>query len=419
MSGVANNNIAMRASRGLPLRSARYGVGLSWDKLGGTSVDVDLQAVVINNRGSVIDAVFYNNMKAMRCITHSGDELTGEKAGFDEMVWVGLSKLPDDVAIVAFVVAVFSGGHLQDVPNGRVSVLEDNTANVIANFPLQHSEEEVDLVAAMVRRGDGWHFQLVEGLAQDGRHFMDILEPTIGNFVRSQIPGAPKRLKAAFAMDKGSVVDLPQSSIMPSVVAGLGWDANGGGRDIDLDVSAVLYDTNGSQQVDCVFFGNLTASGLTHSGDNLTGEGDGDDEQLQVNLQDIPAHVTQIIFVVNIYTKGFTFKSVRNPYCRIFDESGEELARYQLTEAGSQCGLIVARMFRASGGDRWGFQALGSPCGGNTWKDSLQHLQAVRRTDPRALQRSLGALPQGKDVEEYGAPYEATGSVLCTGCSFM
>ena len=95
------------------------------------------------------------------------------------------------------------------------------------------------------------------------------------------------------------------------------------------------------------FFGNLTASGLTHSGDNQTGEGDGDDEQLKVNLQDIPAHVTQIIFVVNIYTKGFTFKSVRNPYCRIFDESGEELARYQLTEAGSQSGLIVARMFRA------------------------------------------------------------------------
>jgi tellurium resistance protein TerZ len=248
----------------------------------------------------------------------------------------------------------------------------------------------------MVRGGDGWRFQLVQGVAQDGRHFMDILEPTIGDFVRSQIPGAPQRLKAAFAMEKGSVVDLPQSSAMPRVVAGLGWDVNSGGSSIDLDVSAVLYDVNSPQQVDCVFFGNLEACGLTHSGDNLTGEGDGDDEQLSVNFEKVPAKVTQIIFVVNIYTRGVTFQSVRNPYCRIFNEAGEELARYQLTEAGNQSGLIVARMFRASGGDRWGFQAVGSPCRGNTWKDSVQDLRALRQTDPRALQGSCvqgGAAP--------------------------
>merc|ERR1712232_177729 len=183
----------------------------------------------------------------------------------------------------------------------------------------ERSEEEVDVVAAMVRANDGsWYLHVIEEPAQDGQHFMDVLEPTIGNLIRKHIPGAPKRQKVAFAMEKGAVFDLPQSSTMQKVTAGLGWDVSGKG--VDLDVSAVLFNSSASV-VDTIFFGKLQGSGLQHSGDNLTGAGDGDDEQIAINLTQVPQHVTQIMITVHIYTKHVTFARVQNAYCRIFDDS--------------------------------------------------------------------------------------------------
>jgi len=134
---------------------------------------------VVDNRGSIIDAVYYNNLKALRCITHSGDEQTGEKAGYDEVIWVGLSKLPETVRMVIFIIATHTG-HLRDVRNGMIHVLEERKENEVAKFAMENSVEEVDMVAAMIRsdRGD-WHLQVIEEPAQDGRHFIDILEPPL------------------------------------------------------------------------------------------------------------------------------------------------------------------------------------------------------------------------------------------------
>lgn len=364
-----------------PLSAGRYGVAVSWDK-GGQAVDVDLQAIVVDNRGTIIDAVYYNNLKALRCITHSGDEQTGEKSGLDEVVWVGLTKLPPTVKMILFVVATHTG-HLRDVRNGMIHLLEEKPSNEVAKFAMENSEEEVDLVAAMIRSdAGGWNLSVVDEPAQDGRHFIDILEPCIGNFVRKHIPGAPRRQKVAFAMEKGAVFDLPQSNQMQNISACLGWDVAGDG--VDLDVSAVLL-TNDGRPIDAVFFGNLSAHGLEHSGDNLTGEGSGDDERIVCNLDQIPKQASQIFFVVNIYTRGVTFERVSNAYCRIVDSSEIELARYSLSEGQQQNGLLISRLFREVDG-RWGFQAIGSFTKGRTWKDALPDIQATFGQRPQALQ---------------------------------
>merc|ERR1712216_745998 len=138
------------------------------------------------------------------------------------------------------VVAAFSGCHLKDVSNGLIHILEETDENEVARHAMEKSEEEVDVVGMMLREPDGsWGYKVLEIPAEDGRHFMDILEPTIGNLIRSIIPNAPKRMKVAFAMEKGAVVDLPRSSAIKSVKAGLGWDVSPGGAvDLDLDVSA-------------------------------------------------------------------------------------------------------------------------------------------------------------------------------------
>jgi len=182
---------------------------------------------------------------------------------------------------------------------------------------------------------------------------------------------------------------------MGCINAALGWDTAKG--KVDLDCSAVLVDQTGTV-VDAVFFGNLNAHGLKHTGDDLTGRGEGDNEVISVDLQSIPTMVQQIFFVVNIYTKGKTFRQVANPFCRVVDEAAQsELCRYSLREsAGNTNGLLIARLAREAGG-RWGFHALGLPCHGSMYKDSLPKIRETcgLKTAMLAVHRgaSFGDLP--------------------------
>lgn len=365
----------------------KFGVGISWDK-GARAVDVDLQAVIVDQKGVIIDAVYYNNMKALRCITHSGDEQTGERSGLDETVWITMQRIPEQVKIFLFVVAAHNRGHLRDVSNGVIHVLEDSLQNEVASYRMEQSPKEVDAVLMMVRSQQGdWNLRVLDSPAQEGRHFMDILEPTLGNLIREVIPGAPKRQKVAFAMEKGAVVDLPQESSLGMVTAGLGWDvAKGLGTDVDLDVSVVFFGKDPNQPLGAVFFGNQEQWGVKHSGDNLTGEGSGDDEVIQVDLSMIPDHVEQMFFSVNIYTPRVTFDQVANAYCRICGQDGSELARYVLREARGETGLLIARLFREPG-NRWGFQAIGSFCRGKTWKDSVGDMRPLVQQSARQIQK--------------------------------
>eukprot|EP00930_Biecheleria_cincta_P055657 TRINITY_DN41955_c0_g1_i1.p1 TRINITY_DN41955_c0_g1~~TRINITY_DN41955_c0_g1_i1.p1 ORF type:complete len:441 (-),score=96.60 TRINITY_DN41955_c0_g1_i1:47-1342(-) len=362
----------------------KYGIGISWDA-GSTAVDVDLQAVICDNRGVIIDAVYYNNLKALRSVTHSGDEQTGEKTGFDEIIWVNLKKLPEHVKVIVFVVAAHNRGHLRDVRNGLIHVVEDTKDNEVASYRMEQSPAEVDAVLMMVKSDGGdWNLRVIDEPAREGRHFIDILEPTIGNLIRAVIPTAPKRQKIAFAMEKGAVVDLPATSRAGCITAGLGWDVSAG-AEIDLDVSVVFFTKEG-QNLGAVFFGNEEEFGVKHSGDNLTGEGHGDDETISVDLPSIPRHVDQMVFCVNIYTKGVSFDQVSNSYCRICDQEGMEMARYVLREGKGEAGLLMARLFREDGDQRWGFQAIGTFCRGQTWKDSVPQMLPLVSTSARQLQ---------------------------------
>lgn len=387
-------------SEDFPLSAGRYAVAISWDK-SGRPVDVDLQGVIVDNRGAIIDAVYYNNLKALRCVTHSGDEQTGERAGHDEVIWVGLSKLPDNVRMIIFVIAAHSGGHLRDVTNGMIHVLEERQNNEVARFAMENSAAEVDMVAAFIRSDHGgWLCRVIDEPAQDGQHFIDILEPSIGNFIRKVVPGAPRRQKVAFAMEKGAVFDLPQSSSMGAISACLGWDVSGDGDEVDLDVSAVFFGTAGNA-IDACFFGNLECCGFQHTGDNLTGEGEGDDERIECNLEVVPPEVQQVFFCVNIYSRGLTFERVQNAYCRILDNTGTELARFELREGQNQNGLIIARLFREDP-IRWGFQALGTFARGQTWKDSVRDMLPIFQKSARQMQMVSQSTMRFSGADGYG-----------------
>lgn len=152
-------------------------------------------------------------------------------------------------------------------------------------------------------------------------------------------------------------------------MVGLGWDVNryDGGYDFDLDASAFLLGANGKVQRDSdfVFYGNVAdpSGSVKYGGDNKTGEGEGDDEQIFVNLQGIPANVEKVDFTVTIYEaaeRRQNFGQVNNAYVRIVDEAtGAELIRYDLEEDFSiETAVVVGEIYRHNG--EWKFNAIGS-----------------------------------------------------------
>lgn len=174
----------------------------------------------------------------------------------------------------------------------------------------------------------------------------------------------------AVSLTKGQKVDLTKTNPgLTKVIVGLGWDTNkyDGGKDFDLDTAAFLLGGNSkvSSDNDFVFYNNLTdlSKAVTHLGDNRTGEGDGDDEQIRVELSKVPSNVEKIDFTVTIHeaqARGQNFGQVSNAFIRIVNEdTNEELIRYDLSEDYSiETAIVVAELYRHNG--EWKFNAIGS-----------------------------------------------------------
>lgn len=171
-------------------------------------------------------------------------------------------------------------------------------------------------------------------------------------------------------LSKGQKVDLTKGNPgLKKIMVGLGWDVNAfdSGADFDLDASAFLVGANGKcpTEKEFVFYGNLKhpSDAVQHMGDNLTGEGEGDDEQIEVDLMKIPANIEKIAFTVTIYdaeARRQNFGQVSNAYIRIVDEtSGRELIHYDLGEDFSiETAVVVGEIYRHNG--EWKFNAIGS-----------------------------------------------------------
>jgi tellurium resistance protein TerD len=170
------------------------------------------------------------------------------------------------------------------------------------------------------------------------------------------------------SLTKGGNVSLSkQAPGLTAVVVGLGWDPRTTtGADFDLDASAITLDMNGRVLTDghFVFFNNLKSpdGSVEHLGDNLTGGGEGDDEQIKVNLAAVPAEVGKVTFPVSIYEaeqRQQNFGQVRNAFIRIVNQAdNSEIARYDLTEdAATETAMIFGEIYRSFG--EWKFRAVG------------------------------------------------------------
>lgn len=194
------------------------------------------------------------------------------------------------------------------------------------------------------------------------------------------------------SLSKKQTVSLAKSASneLTKITIGLGWDAavvkkgflssllGGGGGDIDLDASCVLLDGD-SQPIDTIWFRQLKSccGAVHHGGDNLTGAGDGDDEVIHVDLRSLPANVEHLAFTVNSF-RGQTFNEVENAFCRVLDNKGTELTKFQLSEQGKHTGILIASLRRQGG--EWNFTAHGVAAPGRTVDDMMPTIRREVRT---------------------------------------
>jgi len=184
----------------------------------------------------------------------------------------------------------------------------------------------------------------------------------------------------AITLEKGQRIDLTKGKTgLTNILVGLGWDpvsqgggflgklfGGGGGADVDCDASVLMLKNDKfTENKDLIYFGNLKSKcgSVEHTGDNLTGEGDGDDEQVLVNLSKVPGNVNKLVFVVNIYDalrRNQHFGMIQNAYIRIVDRSNnQELVKYNLKDDyAGKTSLIVGELYRHE--NEWKFAALGN-----------------------------------------------------------
>lgn len=182
------------------------------------------------------------------------------------------------------------------------------------------------------------------------------------------------------SLSKGQVVDLSkQAKGLRTVTMGLGWDAakpkgflsglfgGGGAGNIDLDASCLVFDAR-KGLLETVWFRQLQSRDglIRHSGDNLTGDGDGDDETISVDLAKLSPDVAALVFTVNSF-RGQTFDQVDNASCRLVDQDGKEVCNFALAEKGRHTGVVMATVTRNGAG--WSMKAVGLPADGRTVHD--------------------------------------------------
>jgi stress response protein SCP2 len=376
----------MTPGSNIPLPVSRVAVDVA------APVRLDVSSLLLTGDGKVRsddDFIFYNQPNGPGVTYRSGGGTSPDAITVDTAaVPPGIEK----IVVTASPDAV--GQTFQGIePTATIRNAEDGS--VLATFtPPQLGAETALVVVEIYLRNGVWKARAVgqgyaNGLAGIATDFGVSVEepaptpapvapptPTVQTPVAPPAPAAPPAPPAApplgagkINLDKGRVslqknqtVSLVKGgrALLSQVKMGLGWEPAYRGKDIDLDASVIAYGPQ-RNHIDSCYFGKLSIlnGAIKHSGDNLTGEGGGDDEVIVVDLGRIPQEVTGLVFTVNSFS-GQKFTEVAKAYCRLLDAAtGEELVRFDLTNAEAQTGVMMAKLVKQFSGE-WDMTAMGN-----------------------------------------------------------
>ncbi|MGW8328395.1 TerD family protein [Streptomyces sp. NPDC055897] len=379
---------AMTPGSNLPLPTARVTVDVA------APVRLDVSGLLLTADGKVRsddDFIFYNQPQGPG-VTHRSGGGTAPDA-----IVVDTAAVPPGIEKIVVTASPDAAGQTFQGIEPTATLRNGDDGSVIASFtPPQLGTETALVVMEIYLRGGAWKARAVgqgyaNGLAGIATDFGVSVEeepaaapaappmpaappadPRLAAPAATQAPAAPAPApvgagkinldKGRVSLQKNQTVSLVKGGrpLLSQVKMGLGWEPAFRGKDIDLDASVIAYGPQ-RNHLDSCYFGKLSIldGAIKHSGDNLTGEGAGDDEVIVVDLGRIPAEATGLVFTVNSFS-GQKFTEVAKAYCRLIDAaSGEELVRFDLTGAEPQTGVMMAKLIRQFSGE-WEMTALGS-----------------------------------------------------------
>ncbi|MGC0421198.1 TerD family protein [Embleya sp. AB8] len=335
---------------------------------------VDVSALLVGADGRVrgdADFVFYNAPRG------PGVWVDAEA----RRVGVDTAAVPADVEKVVVVLSLDGSGAADF---GRVGAVEAAVRDVgtdavlVSYAPSGLGVETALVLLELYRRGAGWKVRAVgqgyaSGLAGIATDFgVDVGGPS------DAAPPVVNLDGGRVSLVKGGSVSLVKTAApaLSRVVLGLGWDPAEAGASIDLDSSCVAFDANG-EVLDTIWYRCLSGGGgwISHSGDNLTGDGGGDDERISVTLDLLAPEYRGIVFTINSYS-GQKFTAVKNAYCRLVDGATDaELVRYELSETEPRTGVLMCALIRD--GAAWRMTALGEFADGSTVEEMIDIARAA------------------------------------------
>ncbi|MYR71637.1 Stress response protein SCP2 [Streptomyces sp. OspMP-M45] len=385
----------MTPGSNIPLSAARVAVDVA------APVRLDVSGLLLTADGKVRsddDFIFYNQP--------SGPGVTYRSGGGSapDAIVVDTAAVPAGIEKVVVTASPDAAGQTFQGIEPTATVRDADDGRALATFtPPQLGSETALLVIEIYRRNGAWKARAVgqgyanglAGIATDFGVSVEEPAPAAAPAAQAPVPPAPPAPTAApldpriappvppappappaaapaasgrVNLDKGRVslqknqtVSLVKGGrpLLSQVKMGLGWEPAFRGKDIDLDASVIAYGPDRGH-LDSCYFGKLSIlnGAIKHSGDNLTGEGAGDDEVIVVDLGRIPPEATGLVFTVNSFT-GQKFTEVAKAYCRLLDATtGEELVRFDLTGAEPQTGVMMAKLIKQFSGE-WEMTAMG------------------------------------------------------------
>ncbi|WBO67100.1 TerD family protein [Streptomyces camelliae] len=368
----------MTPGSNIPLSAARVTVDVA------APVRLDVSGLLLTADGKVRsddDFIFYNQ-PAGPGVTYTPGGGTAPDA-----ITVDTAAVPPDIEKIVVTASPDAAGQTFQGIEPTATIRDADAGAVLGTFtPPRLGTETALVVVEVYRRGGAWKARAVgqgyaDGLAGIATDFgVTVEEPAAAPAAPPQQPVAPPVPQAPPAppapvpgagkvnLDKGRVslqknqtVSLVKAGrpLLSQVRMGLGWEPAFRGADIDLDASVIAYGPQ-RNHIDSCYFGKLSIlnGAIKHSGDNLTGEGGGDDEVIVVDLGRLPQEVTGLVFTVNSFS-GQKFTEVAKAYCRLVDAAtDEELVRFDLTHAEPQTGVMMAKLIRQFSGE-WDMTAMG------------------------------------------------------------
>jgi tellurium resistance protein TerD len=351
-------------------------ISVDWDFKGDNQkADLDVSAVVFDEMGTCLDAAYYNQLSVFGgSLTHSGDAQGDQGA---EYLTLDLAHEALNIAkVIAIVVTAHNkDGTFRDVESGKIRYTAVKKDDASSKYDLNShdlvvtSHEATAMIAAFIYRDNDnfgvWHEECWnKHIAGQNLHTFNDCIPQIVQILKDGENYLPEWAADEAVIECGKVFNMTKNSVakisddLSNIQVGLGWDANG----IDLDSGVILMSSSGEAKK--VYFAHKSEPGVKHNGDNLTGEGEGDDETIDIDLKAVDSQYDQIFITMNVYTSGTSMKDVENAFIRLVNKGGnhEELARYTIEGQSDGDAFFFARFVKA--GTTWKYQAIGESYSG-------------------------------------------------------